>query len=118
MYALLTKQEVCKNKKQEQGQYASILTEQAWAANYLLYGLENFNTVEALVSGHARDVKKVRVTGAGHLWECNIIHSMRGRRLKGNGNGVLGAREMPFPFPFKGLPSRLYNTMSYSLYGS
>ena len=27
-------------------------------------------TVETVVSGHPRDVKKVSVTGAGHLWEC------------------------------------------------
>ena len=69
----MTKQEVSKNKKQELGQYATILAEQAWAAKYLLYGLENFNTVEALMSGNPWDATKVRVTGAGHLQECNRI---------------------------------------------
>ena len=41
--------------------------------------------------------------------------SLRGRRLKGKGKGVLGAREpdslapkTPFPFPFKRLPPRLF----------
>ena len=41
------------------------------------------------------------------------FHSLRGRRLKGKGQGVLGARETrgarvktPFPFPFKRLPRR------------
>ena len=39
--------------------------------------------------------------------------SLRGRRLKGMGKGVLGARQMrggaliPFPFPFERLPRRL-----------
>ena len=28
------------------------------------------HTVEALISGHPRDVKKVSITGAGHLWDC------------------------------------------------
>ena len=36
MYVLLTKHDVCKNKKQELGQYDTILTKQAWAAKYLL----------------------------------------------------------------------------------
>ena len=29
-----------------------------------------WNTVEAVVRGHPRAVKKVSVTGAGSLWEC------------------------------------------------
>ena len=41
--------------------------------------------------------------------------SLRGRRLKGKGKGVLGARDarggsraqIPFPFPFERLPRRL-----------
>ena len=28
------------------------------------------NYWETLVNGHARNVKKVSVTAAGHLWEC------------------------------------------------
>ena len=38
------------------------------------------------------------------------LHSLRGRRLKGKGKGILGARETklrPLPFPFKRLPRRL-----------
>ena len=38
------------------------------------------------------------------------LHSLCGRRLKGKGKGILGAREMklrPLPFPFKRLPRRL-----------
>ena len=38
------------------------------------------------------------------------LHSLRGRRLKGKGQGILGARETklrPLPFPFKRLPRRL-----------
>jgi len=35
--------------------------------------------------------------------------SLRGRRLKGKGKGVLGAApKTPFPFPFKCLQRRLY----------
>ena len=56
-----------------------------------------------------------------HFIVINMNHnSLRGRRLKGKGKGVWGARETrwgasrvslapktPFPFPFKRLPCRL-----------
>ena len=38
------------------------------------------------------------------------LHSLRGRRLKGKGKGILGARETklrPLPIPFERLPRRL-----------
>ena len=40
------------------------------------------------------------------------LPSLRGRRLKGKGKGVLGATEpkTPFPFPFKRLPRRLFSS--------
>ena len=61
--------------------------------------------------GHANIIRLLVKHGA----------SLRGRRLKGKGKGVLGARETrgartprvslepktPFPLPFKGLPRRL-----------
>ena len=40
---------------------------------FIVISLENFNTVEGLVSGNPRDAAKVHVTGAGRLWECNMI---------------------------------------------
>ena len=65
-----------------------------------------------------------------------FVHSLRCRRLKGKGKGVLGAREReafpfllpssrpsrfafrvsPFPFPFKRLPRRLLHTLRVSMY--
>ena len=37
---------------------------------FLKISLTEENTVEPLMSRHARDVRKVSVTGAGHLQEC------------------------------------------------
>ena len=37
---------------------------------FLKISLTEENTAEPLMSGHARDVRKVSVTGAGHLQEC------------------------------------------------
>ena len=65
-------------------------------------------------SSFRKNVKMANITGS------LIRPSLRGRRLKGKGKGVLGARKRerraprvslapktPFPFPFKRLPRRL-----------
>ena len=79
-------------------------------------------TISVSLNNQALDF--VQLNGKNKLWRYN---SLRGRRLKGKGKGVLGARESgslapktpfpfprvslaaktPFPFPLKRLPRRL-----------
>ena len=40
-------------------------------------------TLEALVSGHSWNAKKVSVTGAGCLWECKYIEFVQKLRKIG-----------------------------------
>ena len=57
-------------KEVPRGNLKSCLTH-IWFEKQLLHDLRiQWKDLEALISGHPRDAKKVTETGAGRLWEC------------------------------------------------